>query len=150
MFPTPLELLFYGVESFSFHINSRLNENIEPVTDAVNINVTTKHMVAADNDRINKVELDINVSSKGRKHPPYKIKLSMIGIFEVTEECPEQHAVRLAQINGASILYGAAREYIFASTAHGKYGSYTLPSISFRPQQKDSLPGNGAPQGVSK
>lgn len=53
------------------------------------------------------------------------------GIFRVSGEVPAEKASRLAVVNGASILYGAAREIVATVTGRGPSPGVALPSVSF-------------------
>ena len=133
---SPLKIIFYGIESFSFQSNKKIKENRRGAQSAENITTDVKYMTAADNENLHKIEMKISVDSKGKEHPPYRLSLFIWGVFEIDESFAKESADFLVQINGPSILYGAAREYIFASTAHGRFGPYLLPSVSFRPELK--------------
>lgn len=60
---------------------------------------------------------------------PYSIELAVIGFFKVSPEWPDPQ--KLLEINGASILYAAAREFIITITSRGPWGSFMLPTASF-------------------
>lgn len=60
---------------------------------------------------------------------PYSIELAVIGFFKVSPEWPDPH--KLLEINGASILYAAAREFIITITSRGPWGAFMLPTASF-------------------
>lgn len=53
------------------------------------------------------------------------------GIFEADETIPEDKVSRLTVVNGASILYGAAREIVATVTSRGRFEPLVLPSLSF-------------------
>lgn len=61
--------------------------------------------------------------------PSYDINLVALGIFEVNPKWPEPE--KLVKINGASILYSAAREFLITITSRGPWGAVTLPTVSF-------------------
>jgi preprotein translocase subunit SecB len=42
----------------------------------------------------------------------------------------------MLEVNGASMLYGAAREIVRAMTARGPYFQTVLPSVSFYPKKE--------------
>lgn len=53
------------------------------------------------------------------------------GDFRVHEEFPEDTIPRLVSVNGASILFGSAREIIAGLSGRMGVGVYLLPSVSF-------------------
>jgi hypothetical protein len=61
-----------------------------------------------------------------RKNTP--LCLVLVGILEVSPNCPK--CKQLAEVNGASMLFGAARE-IIRFTSRGPYLEIIIPSVSF-------------------
>ena len=69
---------------------------------------------------------------EGGRRGPYTIDVHLSGLFEVTDiDAPEAEIARLVAVNGASILYSAAREHVWLLTSRGKWGSFSLPTMSF-------------------
>ncbi len=66
----------------------------------------------------------------------YKIHLVVIGYFEVSPKWPAPE--KLIEINGASILFSAAREYLITITSRGPWGALMLPTISFNNSSKEN------------
>lgn len=60
---------------------------------------------------------------------PYAIRLITVGLFSVSNDWND--AVKLLKVNGASILYSAAREFLITITSRGPWGAVSLPVISF-------------------
>jgi preprotein translocase subunit SecB len=59
---------------------------------------------------------------------PYSMQVVVIGIFEVVD-WPDPE--KLLLINGSSILYSAAREFVITTSSRGPWGPLTLPVYSF-------------------
>ncbi len=79
-------------------------------------------------------QLSVDIQSipapEGNKCPnAYKIHLIVIGFFEVSPKWPNPE--KLIRINGASILYSAAREFLLTITSRGPWGALMLPTFSF-------------------
>lgn len=129
---SPLNLLFYGIESFSYRSNKAFKNDAVPVIAAQSVVVDLSHQVAEDDESLHRLLVEISIVNKGKAKPPYLIKMSMTGVFEVDLDFTGSIDM-LVNINGGSILYGAAREYTFLATAHGEFGSCMLPTMSFRP-----------------
>lgn len=68
---------------------------------------------------------------------PYTIHLVVVGIFKV-ENISEPE--KLLYINGSSILYSAAREFLLTTTGRGPWGALTLPTYSFLEHYKKTFP----------
>jgi len=60
---------------------------------------------------------------------PYSIDLIAVGLFSVNDQVDDP--VRMLKINGASILYSAAREFIITITSRGPWPHFVLPTASF-------------------
>jgi preprotein translocase subunit SecB len=88
-----------------------------------------------------RIELQIDIAPKEDKNWFYEVSLKCIGLFVISEEIPEEKRKSLVYINGASMLYSAAREYIFLLTMRGPYPPIYIPSVSFKPEDKDYYSG---------
>lgn len=67
-------------------------------------------------------------TDKGKN--PYDIHVVALGHFKVHPDWPDPE--KLVRINGASILYSAAREFIITITSRGPWGAITIPTKSFQ------------------
>ena len=64
----------------------------------------------------------------------YVINIVAIGIFRIDKRFKDIN--KLLYINGSSMLYSAAREFIITITSRGPWGAVTLPTHSFLEQFK--------------
>lgn len=86
-----------------------------------------------------KVSLLIGLSDKvDRSKIPYDFSLSLEGFFVCPgmKEASDENRKRFAPliyVQGSSLLYSMATEYLRNITAAGPYGPYLLPSYSFIP-----------------
>lgn len=86
-----------------------------------------------------KVSLSVGLSQKvDRTKIPYDFDLSLSGFFFCpgTEELEEKNIRIVAPViyvNGSSILFATAREYLRNITSAGPYGPVILPGHNFRP-----------------
>ena len=62
---------------------------------------------------------------------PYRIHLEIVGQFALDEGFEHDNREKLVQVNGASMLYSAAREMLLGLTGRGPWPPMLLPSISF-------------------
>jgi preprotein translocase subunit SecB len=62
---------------------------------------------------------------------PYSFALEVVGFFHVVAEFPEDKVERLVKTNGATMLYGIAREVVRDFTSRGPHAGMMLPSVSF-------------------
>lgn len=70
---------------------------------------------------------------------PYSFAASLEGVFTITHTGPLEERKKLVVCNGASMLYGAAREVLLSLSARQKYGAMLLPSANFNGMGPDSL-----------
>ena len=68
------------------------------------------------------------------KAQQYAINVVVIGIFRVDKRFKD--IKKMLYINGASMLYSAAREFLITITSRGPWGAVTLPTHSFLEQFK--------------
>lgn len=98
--------------------------------DKVNFDVRTS-VTRADKNDIYQVAVEIIAEPEDEDHRiPYSIHLIGIGLFSVSEKWDDPE--RLLNINGASMIYSAAREFLITVTARGPWNPVILPTISFR------------------
>ena len=69
---------------------------------------------------------------------PYDFSLKVVGFFVCpeTKEGSEEHTRKIAPhiyVQGSSLLYSLAMEYLRNITAAGPYGPFILPTYSFVP-----------------
>lgn len=67
---------------------------------------------------------------------PYSFHLVGIGIFRVDPSWPDPG--KLLKVNGSSIIYSAAREFLITVTSRGPWGKIILPTISFLPAKEEA------------
>ncbi len=63
---------------------------------------------------------------------PYRFDVALAGIIEVTAPDKLDDCKRLTVINGASMLYSAAREMLLTLTSRHLYGPMLLPTLNFQ------------------
>lgn len=95
--------------------------------------------VAVDKDPENdtyQVTLEITALPEDEtKRIPYAIHLIAVGMFAVDPSWPDPE--KLLRINGASILYSSAREFLITVTSRGPWRPMILPTISFLPAEEN-------------
>jgi preprotein translocase subunit SecB len=78
------------------------------------------------------LSIRVKPSRKGGSPPPYRIEVDLAGLFSVSDIGRAQSEVAyLVGVNGASMLYSAAREQIFIVTSRGLWGGFQLPTVTF-------------------
>jgi len=82
------------------------------------------------------IQLLIQSNDDADSEPLYKLKLHIVGFFRVSQDFEHDHLEHLVQVNGASVLYSAARDFALTLTSRGPWGPLMLPTINFRIGQK--------------
>ena len=72
---------------------------------------------------------------------PYSYRVVLVGQFGVQDNVQKEDEERFVQIQGASVLYGMAREIVRALTGRGPYRPVILPTVSFYEQKKPTETG---------
>jgi preprotein translocase subunit SecB len=84
------------------------------------------------------VSVEISLLQEEKKSPvPYSIQLVAFGFFAVQPDWPEPE--KLLFINGSTILYAAAREFLITISSRGPWGAVTLPMVSFLKMYQDMM-----------
>lgn len=85
------------------------------------------------------VMLEVKYSPDDKSNFPYTFSVGMEGVFVIDHDGDIQERRNLVVCNGASMLYGAAREQLLMLTARHRFGPMMLPSANFRglvPEEK--------------
>ncbi len=84
----------------------------------------------SEEDNVYQVSVDISSPPDDEEcNQAYRIHIVVVGVFTVAESWDDKE--RLLRVNGSSILYSAAREFLITITSRGPFGAVTLPTISF-------------------
>jgi preprotein translocase subunit SecB len=113
------------------------------VTPAVRKNET-----APGEDRHWQVTLEIRHQPAPGVNFPYSYRVVLVGQFGVHDGVQSDDEERFVRIQGASVLYGMAREIVRALTGRGPYRPVILPTVSFYEQKTPpSAPAAVSPEG---
>jgi len=83
------------------------------------------------------------------KPTPYKLDVRLHGFFQVDARgLPQEQVARVVQVNGASILYSAAREFVLLISARNRFGQVMLPTLHFQAMREP--PKTEAPERPAK
>jgi len=91
------------------------------------------------------VILNIACNPVEQSHFPYLFAASLEGVFTIEHEGDLEERKRLVVCNGASMLYGAAREQLLSLTARHKFGPMLLPAANFNGLAPRAEPSEKAP-----
>jgi preprotein translocase subunit SecB len=85
------------------------------------------------------VVLSISCNPPDTSAFPYIFAVNVEGVFTIKHDGPLDERKKLVVCNGASMLFGAAREVLLSLSARQKYGPMLLPSGNFNGMGPDSL-----------
>jgi len=142
MRPAPISLTTYFVRELQF----KLNESFQPSTPYIpvieDLDLTPSATAKAEDRRIWDVGLRLELNPALGRNAPYRLLIEVAGIVQVDSSVAEQNIERFVQINGTSVLFGAAREIVRAVTSRGPHGQIMLPTVTFwepRPQPEPEV-----------
>lgn len=98
--------------------------------------ISTKLEVSKNNEDPSRymVGLTVILTVNEGKTAPYVGEVTVVGMFHIAsppDKLDAQKHDELVAVNGASILYGVAREMITNITARGPWPAVTLPCMNF-------------------
>jgi preprotein translocase subunit SecB len=97
--------------------------------------------------------LKVDFQPAAEANVPYSFSLNLTGLFKTSTSISEERVEKLVKTNGATILYGIAREMVRNLVGSGPCDGPILPSVSFfeseakpaetRKQDKEPKPERG-------
>lgn len=134
----PLDLKYHFYSNIHVTADVNIVKNIKPDSE-FGYDFTTEVEVGQSQD--NKLEYQVQLTIKSEpaegKVKGYDIELSVIGFIEADSKYPEEQRIGLISVVGASLLYGAARDFLLTLTSRGPYPPVYLPTISFIPDNNN-------------
>jgi len=129
----PITLLDYYVTDMSVTANREFAYDKPLDIRSRDFSVTPSVMrVALENEpRRWQVTLEIkNILNPGI-NSPYAYRFILVGFFRAEASVTPENEERTVRIQGASVLYGMAREIVRAMTGRGPHRAVLLPTVSF-------------------
>lgn len=100
------------------------------------VNIDAIQAVKQDDENLHRLSLDIRFGGDKRK-VSYRGRVKVVGLFEVRPDCPDKKEI--VRINGGSLLYSAAREFVLSITSRGPNPPLLLPTIRLLPEDEDKI-----------
>ena len=85
------------------------------------------------------IQLAVKTVEESAPDAAYDLLLHIIGYFRVDPDYEHERLEHLVQINGASVLYSAARDFVLTLTSRGPWGPLMLPTVNFRVGQSKAV-----------
>ena len=86
------------------------------------------------------IDLDLSQQPDEKANVPYHFHVKLVGLFRCNAAPGDIAPEVLVKINGSSVLYGIAREFLRSLTAVGPWGDLLLPTVSFCPDDVSQEP----------
>ncbi|MCS0607392.1 protein-export chaperone SecB [Massilia solisilvae] len=137
---SPLQLEHYHFTRLSITARENIDNdemtsstNPYPSTEGLDINTSVSLGEPGDDDDPHQfaVTLHISCAPPDDSDFPYDFDVAIEGVFSIEHKGTLEERRSLVVCNGASMLFGAAREVLLSATARQKYGPMLLPSANF-------------------
>jgi preprotein translocase subunit SecB len=130
---SPLQLERYVITEFNFQadITYKYSEEGGDKVDIADLTNSVKSYQRPDDLDRWLVELDLELPPSGQSKYPYSLKIVLVGFFCIDSSYPAVE--RVVRVNGPSMLFTAAREFVATVTGRGPYLGMWLPTVSFAP-----------------
>jgi preprotein translocase subunit SecB len=138
MKPAPITLLEYFVTDLALSANPNFTSDKPLETNEGDFAVKVHPQAApkeADDHRWQVTIEIIHQAAKGTNFP-YAFRVVLVGFFKCESWVKPEDEERTVKIQGASVLFGMAREIVRAMTGRGPHRAVLLPTVSFYEQAK--------------
>ncbi len=141
---SPLNLLDYYVTDLSFSVNKAYDYK-KPSEFRLEDLVVEPTLIQVENAVPDsaatgkwQMRLRVRHVPAPDRNAPSQFMVELVGVFSVVSGYPADKIQTLLEVNGASLLYGAARQVVRSATAQGPHAPVMLPSVSFYPPKKSA------------
>jgi preprotein translocase subunit SecB len=142
----PLQLTDYFVHSIRVDASPDFDSGKKTELDIESLKVE-QSCVPDGGQEANRFALQMSISQDlvAGKNIPYSYEIQLIGFITAHPNFPKEKLQRAVEVNGPSMLFGAAREILRAATGRGPYGQVLIPSTTFfkpatPPQEEPAKP----------
>ena len=156
MQPSPLELLFYYVESLRWKVEAGFDPEKPAPLQCDDLEWHLQHdNESADGNAQNTAKENVENTAPRKEISretayrlrlslppregrfPYSFEIVVVGYFRLGEEVPDESIVRVLDANAPALLYGTAREALATSVGRGPFRPLILPTVHFQGLQRD-------------
>lgn len=126
-----IELQRYFMSDLSVTVNPAFDADQPFELDFEDLIAEPESFSKKEDGRLWMIKLRIKNTENKDRNTPYFFSIEMVGFFQVSEKVPDERVSEFVQINGASVLYGAAREQLRSCMTAGPFNPILLPSVCF-------------------
>jgi preprotein translocase subunit SecB len=127
----PVECRHYTVLEAFMAVNTNFDPQKPLELVMSDLEITHRLDQAPDKPNEGFVQVHVAMKQDEKKNVPYRVKVHLAGNFEIDESFPAEKKEMFLKTNGASILFGVARELVRDLTSRGPHNQILLPTISF-------------------
>jgi hypothetical protein len=129
---SPFQLIDYFVHSIRVDASLKFDANRPFDLDIEALEVEHSCTPHGDEpDRLFSLQMTIRQKVPNGKNIPYTYEIHLVGFLKAHPEFPADRLLHAVEVNGPTMLFGAAREIIRAATGRGPYGPVLIPSTTF-------------------
>jgi preprotein translocase subunit SecB len=130
---SPIQLEAYALSDLAYRANQDHKPDQDTAYGEKDIVVEHKSERIQGDDRLWEASLSLRIQPRAEANAPYYISLQLSGLVRALPELQSDNIEQLMRVNGASLLYGVAREVVRQVTSMGPFAALLIPSVTFRP-----------------
>lgn len=130
---SPVQLEAYSVSDLAYRANQDYKPGQPTTYREEDIVIDHGCVRAAEDAQVWTVTLSLRIQPRAEANAPYYISLQLSGLVRALPELQSENVELLMRVNGASLLYGVAREVVRQVTSIGPFAPLLIPSVTFRP-----------------
>jgi preprotein translocase subunit SecB len=135
-----ISLTNYFVSELQFQSNRTFDPQNPLEIKLEDLDVTKDAKQSAEDRRKWEVTLQVKLVERPVRNLPCHVALEIRGLVEVDQSVKDENIERFVGINGASLVFSAAREIVRAITSRGPNGSILLPTVTFWQPKAEAVP----------
>lgn len=135
----PLRLERYFYTKIVCLANPEFKPAEEGQTAKIELQSHSQLMRHAEDEMRWQVVLDLKTPSMEESGSPYELDFQIVGFFQVSDDYPADKMEKLVGINGTSMLYSSARDFIMTISSRGPWPPIFLPTVTYgQPSAQDA------------
>src|SRR5438552_880447 len=140
-----ISLTNYFVSELQFAANQTFDPDKTSCLEIEDLQVTHEATAKTENRRSWQLTLRVALNAPSERNLPYSFLVSVVGFVTVDQSVKDENVERFVNINGASLLFSAAREIVRAVTTRGPFKSILLPTVTFWEPKREAPVGSTTP-----
>lgn len=130
---SPIQLEAYALSDLAYRANQEHKPGQPSVYRDEDIVVDHGCVRTVEDTNVWTVTVALRIQPRAEANAPYYVSLQLSGLVRALPELQSDNVELLMRVNGASLLYGVAREVVRQVTSIGPFAPLLIPSVSFRP-----------------